>query len=277
MSNIPELSNNDVTIPMNVTLLSNIIKSGLMTDVNIPMNVTSDTCGPHQINISFSAEREYSEFDDSDVVKKIKASGILDDDEFSFKNGYIFPKSSSSFALDNTYNRNSYYKSAYIKKSDCITLNTLVDEETIDFILIDTNDDNVLEYQKFVNNDFKIDGLWLADPDDVVLKLSYCDVLFDYPCFDSKVVFTLHPTDKMIGFTRKELALSVMQKYHMLYYLSCNYSTAVGKVVDDKTSIKREDSVFRPIMEYEWRDNGVLQLQYNKIKDQWCVIYEDYI
>lgn len=65
-----------------------------------------------------------------------------------------------------------------------------------------------MTYSYFVANKMQIDGL-LENPDEIVLKCSYCKIHFDYPCYVLKV--TLMGDNKVTGFPRKELALKIMR------------------------------------------------------------------
>ena len=254
---------------------------------SLPLQVTSDTCGPHEIKLVFGGTREYSVDDDSELVKKIKSFNVLDDTDLTFKGGYIFRKS-GGFGLDDPFSRDFEYKCAYINKRDANTKKDLQDKEQIDFILIPNGltiddfenedvdkEEFILEYQKFINNSMKIDGLGLFQGDNIALNSSYCNVLYKYPMFQNHTVFTIQADDEITGFTKKELALKIMQRYHMLYFLSKNYDIEKGIITQNDMGRK---AIFRPVMyDDQWSDNGVLCLQYHKDLDQWEFICADYI
>lgn len=271
----------------------NIVSSGVADKVEIPLNVTSKTCGPEQIKIVFGDNKEYNEEDDTELVKQIKATGILDSDDIVHKNGYMMNKT-GSILLDIPYLRESNYKQMYIKKRDVKTKQKLENDDQIHFILLpegktlddfDNLDDDAdldeyqLRYDKFVKNEMKIDGLNLALADEIVLESSYCNILFDYPNFQSNVAFTVHADDDMKGFTRKELALKAMQRFHMLWYLCTNYDMEKGCVIQkDVTNIPIREMPFRPTLYLdEYTDNGLLYLLYKKETNQWIFSCCDYI
>ncbi|QKF93719.1 hypothetical protein QKU48_gp0261 [Fadolivirus algeromassiliense] len=285
-------------------LFSTIIKSDI-EDKTFPLTVTSDTCGKHEIKLVFNGLREYSESDDSELVKTIKSYGILDDTDIIFKNGYMFTKG-GSFSLDDDMNRDFTYKWEYIKKRDNITKTNLNDNQTISFLLQlpdkeykelppfnyetymandnvsdegdndDENDYDMLLYKTFIDNQMSVDNLGLVYENEIVLKCSYANILYSYPNFNSNIVFTIHADDEIAGFTMKELALKAMQRYHLLYYLFKNYNMKSGEIIADNTS--EFERCFRPTLwDSEWSDNGLLNLMYHKNTDQWEFVCCDYI
>ncbi len=250
------------------------------------------------INLSNTFTREYSENDDSAIVKKIKNLKVLDDDEITFKDGYIYNKNKKFCALDTDDTRTFEYQMTYINKRDEITKNNTDDKQSIEFVLVPEgktirdikildkyNDDMydeefVLLHETFANNNMSIDGLGLYGEDDIVLKSSYCNLLLEYPCYREKTVFTIHADDDMIGFTRGELALKTMQRFHLKLYLCNNYDVSKGMVVSDELAKKRtrDQILFEPTMYMdEWDRNGLVSLTYNKETDQWTFICHDYI
>ena len=244
-------------------LMAKIIKSE-NSPKELPLNVTSDTCGPEKIALVFPNSK-YSEADDSEFVKKIKSFGLLDDTDLTFNGGYIFRKS-GGFSIDNPYERDREYECAFVKKRDSMTKINLQNGTSIKF---------KVEYKTFIDNNMQINGL--NQEDDIVLQSSYCNILYSYPAFQHHAVFTVHANDKITGFTKKELALKAMRLYHMLYYLSENYDIQKGHIVS--TDTKREEVIFRPVCsdEREYTDNGLRCLQYNKDSDQWEFVCIQYI
>ena len=168
-----------------------------------------------------------------------------------------------------------------IRERDKSTKDSLKHDQTIDFILISegTNDlpeinsiDDipekfVLTYDKFINNNMTVDNLGLINSDDIVLKSSYCNILFSYPVnYNEPIIFSIGADDKKIGFKRKELALKAMQKYHLLYYLYKNYDVEKGEIVLDEKKV----TIFEPNQcDEEYTQNGLLNLIYDKEKDHW--------
>lgn len=304
---LPSSTNTSSTMTSLLDLIESDDPNKLM-----PLDVTSDTCGPHKIFISAGKGREYSEADDSDFVKQIKSYGVLDEDDLTFKNGWIYRKS-GGMGIDTDETRDFDYKWAYVRKRDIITKNTLKNGTRIDFMLLSNNDvtlspfdydtyinkntndqesdedndenwedndtdANILLYETFVNNNMKIDGLNLMYADETVLKSSYANILFKYPSFENEVVFTIHSDDRVKGFTMKELALKVFRYYHLQVFLCKNYDMENGKMLTEAPDEKTFNRCFRPVLwESEWTDNGILSLEYCKDTNQWEVLLSDYI
>jgi hypothetical protein len=260
-----------------------------------PLNVVSETCGEHQITLSVEKQRDYSDTDDSEFVKKIKSLNVLDEDDITFKNGYIFSKEMpGSWGLDCGFNRDFEYKHTFIKKRDRITKINTEDKCTIDFVLLpngtnieDIVDDeydgipaeNVLMYETFVNNGMSVDNLNLHGENDIVLKSSYCNILLGYPVnYKEHVVFTVHADDEIVGFSRKELALKAMQRYYLLWYLCKNYDITKGTIVSEELAKERKIVMFEPTAYFdEWTNNGLVSLEYKKETDQWEFNCYEYI
>jgi hypothetical protein len=136
----------------------------------------------------------------------------------------------------------------------------------------DTYNNRYLLYERFVENKNNIDGLSLNNPDEIVLQLSEIDVYFNTPMSPGNaVMFRISANNKQGGFSRKELALKIMQRYHMLYFLFKNYDMEAGVIKSEPT--KYDDffeACFRPICyESQWTDNGLHSIIYNKDKDCW--------
>jgi hypothetical protein len=303
---------------LNYDTITKIIETDTDPNTSYPLNVTSDTCGPHQIQLIFGKDRDYREEDDSDFVKQIKSYGILDETDISFKNGWIF--SGGSIGRDCNFNRDFTYRQAYIKKRDNITKTNLQNKQKIYFILsndlnghkdvpafdydnyhkewekeddsTESSDDfSVLFYKTFIDNNMKMDNLGLMYENEIILKSSYANILFDSPIYRSSVVFTLHANDEIAGFTMKELSLKIMQRYHLIVFLYKNYNMEEGKLVDRTgemenipnkelfTNIPKSGKYcFEPVLyESELYDNGVMGLEYCKEKEQWTVLLYDYI
>lgn len=282
--------------PNDTNPIVNLLKTCIENDdiKTFPLNVVSDTCGKHQIAISVEKERDYSEADDSEFVKMIKSLNVLDEDDITFKNGYMFCKDMPGYVgMDCTSNRDFNYKHAFIRKRDRLTKNNTENKCTIDFILLPEGkkiedivddefdgipDENVLMYKTFVNNNMSVDNLGLYGADDIVLKSSYCNLIFDYPSYNNKIVFTIHANDEIVGFTRKELALKAMQRFHLRWYLCENYDIEKGTIVSKELAKERKTIMFDPTMySDEYTENGLVCLIYNKELDQWTFHCYDYI
>ena len=88
---------------LNYETITKIIENDTDPNTAYPLDVTSDTDGPQQIQLHFGKDRDYTEEDDSDFVKQIKSYGILDETDISFKNGWIF--SGGSIGRDDNFHR----------------------------------------------------------------------------------------------------------------------------------------------------------------------------
>lgn len=178
-----------------------------------------------------------------------------------------------------------------VNKKDQETLDALQDNDTIEFVLLPNGktiddfrkndiDEHDIEtyallYKRFIDNNMKIDGLNLFGDTDIVLKSSKCDLVINAPAHDYGTVFRLRADDDMIGFTRKELALKVMQRYHLMWYLCQNYNLETGKITDNPE--ERKEIIFRATMyDSYWWNNGLICLQYHKNANQWEFICYDY-
>jgi hypothetical protein len=130
-----------------------------------------------------------------------------------------------------------------------------------------------------------MDNLGLMFENEIILKSSYANIHYGSPFFNSDVTFTLHADDEVEGFTMKELALKVMQRYHLLGFLYKNYNMDEGKIQSESsetdlftTKPKSDKYCFRPVLyDSEIFDNGVMGVEYNKDKDHWTIMMYDYV
>ena len=258
--------------------------------INLSLN-TEVTCGvseeQEKITIEFKGTREHSENDDSDFIKKLKATGLISASDFKWVGGYIV--SQSSVLLDDPENRDFAYKWLYLERRDAQTRERLNDKQFIRFNLggqkecIDQESDDeneesdsrYLMYSDFIQNQMIIEQLNGAD--DLVLPLSECDICFDYPCYDS-VVYTIRADDQIAGFTRKELALKIMRYYSMMIFVCRNYDPITGQLDKDDNETKLDKRIFRPVLGYvEWEEKEIRGITYNKEKEYWVCECVDYI
>lgn len=135
------------------------------------------------------------------------------------------------------------------------------------------DDYNAIFHSTFVENNMSINGLGLLYENEVVLKSSYIKILYDYPC-KTNATFHIKADNEVVGFTYGELALKSMQFFHMLYTLYKQYDLSSGCIVQSGDINNR---CFDSIFEYEWRDNGLDRLIYNKQNDEWVFECIDYI
>lgn len=269
--------------------------------------------------------------EDSELITKIKSYGILDETDIKIEGGHITTKGMSS--IDTPWDRGFAYHTAFVKKQNTLTKVNLKHDQQIVFlptndvlptfsyednILNSINNDDVsseedtnypLVYKAFLDNNMSVKNLGLAYEEEVILKCSKINVLFDYPN-RQYTMMQITADDVMRGFTVGELALKVMQRYHMLYYLNFNYNLKEGKMIDEPHTfewkrayvqppiptgekipdyrdneykhITRDNTAFEhcfgePFMEWEWADNGVKCLKYDKQTNYWKVICMDYI
>lgn len=253
---------------------------------------------------------------DTDMVKKIKESNLLDENDILETENMIITPGSMGVICDMI--KDFTYKNAYIKKRDQIIRNTFVDGQEIDFLLnvqkpfnydlyymnqkstikpnsfIDQyknnqnnqnvmneydydedSDDNYLYYDLFIKNNHSIKGLNLLHEDEIILKCSYINLLFNYPCYTPKTTFRIEADNEMEGFTFGELALKAMQFYHLLFDLYKHYDVQKGIYSIDMEP--DQHCYFRPVAYIgEWDDNGLRSLKYNKETDTWefnCITY----
>ncbi len=143
----------------------------------------------------------------------------------------------------------------------------------------DTTFDNLpLEYFYDVRdgtNKFKLVG-----EDEVVIYSRIVDVYFQYPP-ESKVFFRLEtPNDE--GFTRKELAKLLVKRWFMLYYIAYSYDIDKGefdpnglqKHVFDKDSPVNKNP-FRPVAVWEYNNNWIEGLIYDRDQEAWHVSFQE--
>lgn len=132
-------------------------------------------------------------------------------------------------------------------------------------------DHDILPHDKFVENGMKLDGLDLIGENDIVINKPDCNIYFDWPMSEEYVTFRIMADNKDVGFTRGEIALKAMQKYHMLAFLSNNYDNAEGKIRnEDNHKSQTYEKVFS---NYYWHDgyygNGLWFLKYEEKFDRW--------
>lgn len=205
---------------------------------------------------------------DSDLVKQIKATGLLtSDDIIENENSIITPGSCS---INSDYFRESAYKHAYIKKRDESTTRELIDGYSIKFRLTDTN--SGIFYKSFINNNHEITGLGLLYENIIALKSSYIKIAYNKPCTSHRASFRINAVDCMDGFTFSELATVAMQYYHLLFDLYSKFDLKSGTMTlnwtdNDKLS---NDRCFKPLTSrLEWENNGLDSLKYNKQNNTW--------
>ena len=252
---------------------------------------------------------EYSDVD-SDMVKEIKASDILDENDIVENEKVIITPGSIGINCD--FIKDFDYKYVYIKKRDMMTKNTLVDGQEIKFILSNENikfnyddytnqkektkpvslidqykgttantrisrneyeenkqngkydtweeseesDNDYLYYEQFIKNNHSIKGLNLLYENEIILKSSYINILYMYPCYTPHTTFRITADNEMEGFTFGELALKAMQFYHLLFDLYKHYD--VQKGIREDLAENDRDRYFRPVAYIgEWENNGL--------------------
>lgn len=150
-----------------------------------------------------------------------------------------------------------------MNESECIILHQMNEE------CMDIDHDNIrgITYQAFINKTFR-----LENENEVILPLSHINVHFSYPCSNDNVTFGIVADNPIRGFTRLELATKVMQRFHLLYYLFCNYSLEEGEINSSNSS-----AIFAPMTTTdEYTDNGLAGLSYDKKLNRWdfeCINY----
>lgn len=125
--------------------------------------------------------------------------------------------------------------------------------------LDETNDSEIcdgIEYSSFVNT---MELPSIIGGDDIVIKMSYINIYFDFPCVKDQPTFKITADNDELGFTRKELALKILQLFHMLYFLHKNYDMEKGIISDDITN-----KCFQPLIaEYDYESNSIYGIEHN--------------
>lgn len=132
--------------------------------------------------------------------------------------------------------------------------------------------DSEIMYDEFINNP-TLKDIGLLNKDQIVLKSSYIYILFNNPNFNSDTIFKLTADNELEGFTREELAVKIMQRYHLIYFLFKNYDMKKGIIKEVPTDIdinNRSDICFRPLLyETDYTINGLSYIIYDQEKDYW--------
>ncbi len=133
----------------------------------------------------------------------------------------------------------------------------------------DSDEENEgIKYNDFLNNNMQIPEI--KDKDEIVINMSYANIWFGFPCYCDSPTFKIKATDELKGFTREELALKIFRRFHMLYFLHKNYDMVKG-VID--TEIIESKRCFQPLCgEYDYSDNGVYGIEYDKKNNRWEVL-----
>ena len=263
---------------------------------------------------------------DSEMVKEIKTSGILTEEDIIENEKVIITPGSMGINCDTI--KDFTYKNAYIKKRDFINKTSLIDGQEIKFILGNQNitfnyndytnqpekikrvslinqykgthnsemnhneylqnkdkindieseesDNNCLYYEQFIKNNHSIQGLNLLYENEIILKSSYINILYNYPCYTPKTTFHISADNEMEGFTFGELALKAMQFYHLLFDLYKHYD--IQKGIRKELPDNDRERYFRSVAYIgEWEDNGLHSLKYHKETDTWEFICIEYI
>lgn len=229
------------------------------------------------------------EYEDSELVKKIKSYGILTE----YEDIELVKKIKSYGTLivnDISIQGDIFYRIAYVNKRDKMTVENLKNECVIEFRLHDGKEVNIFNYDTFINKIYEeedydnigdnlvfydnfvktMDVNGLIYENEIILKCSYINVWFKYPMHDRDVTFKIMADNTIDGFTMKELVLKVMQRYHMLVFMWQNYDIKQGII---NPGVK---NCFQPFMyDCDWLMNGVVGLEYNKEKDIWMVMLND--
>lgn len=211
-----------------------------------------------------------------DDTERIKIE--FDDHEYAEGNKIEFIKASGLVCEDSWIYDTSNVISEYEKRmsKNIIVLDNLQDKHVIEFHTSSNN-------KGILYNDFRNDGMIinkLIAADDIVLEISSVVIVFTYPCKD-RTTFTIVSENDITGFSRKELALKIMRYYHMMYYMALNYDLEKGAFDEnfgerfiDKSYGKR---AFAPIAFYEYIDNGIINITYEKGRNEWIVNTIDHI
>lgn len=244
-----------------------------MEPAELDMQVTCGHSGEKEnIKIVFKQSDKYDPEYESELIKYIKSKNILDETDIRFINGYIFSKS-GSMVIDEPDHRDNAYKFEYIRKRDKITEEKLSDDDQIEFVVINENTETVgIKYKEYFD-DIKneTNKIILKNSEEIVLESSEFNLCFNYPTLN-QVIFSIKAPDPVKGFSRKELADIIFRYYHMQYFISMNYDSKKGEI-----NLSNGDGIFASIFPFEYEENGIYGIEYNKDKKIWQIGYMNYI
>lgn len=216
---------------------------------------------------SKSGKKGPGPFDDyeSEDIKYIQSTGILEPGDIKIKNGWIGWGGCSGVAEPSFIDQG--YRSMFHRKRNKITLANLENGHEICFSGIDGDDEEGgIWYSEY----YPLKTAQLNNPDDIVVELSELGLLFDYPNRD-KVVFYIEAKD-VRGFKRKELLDAAFRYYHLLYQLNKNYN-----MEQEEFAIGNGKGCFDTTCGDHYEDNGICALVYDKEMNMWSVAMMRYI
>jgi hypothetical protein len=167
--------------------------------------------------------------------------------------------------LDNLNNNGNVYINFNSRES---TIDSDNDDD------IDGNDNDIdgndleegisyIEYFKSIKDNTKYD---IENADDIVFECSRIQIKFDHPSVNH-TTFTVDADDRMIGFSRRELADKVLKYYHALYYINKHYNLDKGEF-----DMNNGTKMFHCCRgDYEYTDNNIIGLKYIKENRLWVV------
>lgn len=224
---------------------------------------------------------------ETEFIRFVKKSGIIPENVIvregdklliRSKDGTLtYHSKATAFDIDNLY------RSEYIRRRDGMTMIGLKDKEKIKFE--DTNklketdvlreedgyisDDceNDIYYDDFMSGNYTLEGA-----KDIAFNHSTISVHFSYPCWDDYVTFQFNANDKIMGFSREELFKKVMQRFHMLRYLSLNYNVDIGGIDSNNPSGIFKCSLYTD----DYQGNGISFLEYDEKNNVWDAICINY-
>lgn len=221
---------------------------------------------------------------ENDVIRFIRTSGVVPENAIEISHGCISSYDENGKMIQsgiaNAGAIEFVYKQQYERFRNKRTRDSLKDGDAIYFS--DKNapppeEDESSEEGELVNGlhykAFMAKTFDLERPDDIVLESSFIDIFYSNPCWKERVTFTIWADDPMKGFTRKELAIKAMQRFHLLYYLCDNYNMEEGKIDPERSTCS-----FSPVLYLnEYTDNGLYSLCYQIEEKRWEFITIDYV
>ena len=231
-----------------------------MENLSIDMNVVCAGSGEQEkITILFGKHKDYDPDYESETIKYIKSTGVLNENDVKLSDGYIITK--GSFGVDTPMQREYAYRYQYIHKRDEETMKNLENEHFIPF-------------GDGIRYDAWREGVKDLDDRDYVLACSYADLHFVHPpMHDHQATFRIRADHDLYGFTLKELATKTFKYFEMMYQINLHYNMDDGKFQESKLGIDKW--VFPSVFEYEFYDNGIEGLEF--IDHKWLVTMSEYI
>jgi hypothetical protein len=221
--------------------------------------------------------KDSKEYEESDLVKFVKASNIDISGEFTIKDGWLSTQGDDggfgSLGIASRGMVDLYTRLSFVKKRDEKTRNELKDNTFFKWYFDDWSLRVEHELKKSGLNDTEIKALNLTfKHDKYVLPLS--KIAVKYPHSKNPITFTIMADDELRGFTVDELKEKLFAYYHMLLYMANHYDYRVNKCVDGNGNVPIDAQLIKTPFGYG--PDGISGLVYNKLRDEWHVEKSNY-